>query len=150
VQEVKCPDKAKRLHYSWLHAFIEKNGVDVLANVLFSDEAWLHLRGCVNNQNSRKWSSERKRLQRPPLHPKKTAVWCDVSCRRVVGHFSSRIHLPERALEYHNRIAVSLLEEDERECRFQQDGATKRRLSRKTFLVIVLFSKSCGFQDPLI
>jgi hypothetical protein len=52
-QELKELDKVKCLHYCWwFHVFTKANGVNVLDNVLFSDEAWFHLGSYVNSQNS--------------------------------------------------------------------------------------------------
>jgi hypothetical protein len=49
--------KRKMRYYRWIRQFV-RNGVDILQNVFFSDEAWFHLSGYLNSQNSRFWSSE--------------------------------------------------------------------------------------------
>jgi hypothetical protein len=41
----------------WFLQFV-RNGVDILENLFVSDEAWFHLSGYVNSQNSRFGSSE--------------------------------------------------------------------------------------------
>jgi hypothetical protein len=47
------------LHYCLqFHAFIDENGLDVLDNVFFSDEAWFHLSDSINNQYHNMWSYE--------------------------------------------------------------------------------------------
>jgi hypothetical protein len=50
LQEI---DKEKRMLYCrWFQQFI-RNSVDISENVFLSDEAWFHLSGYVNSQNSR-------------------------------------------------------------------------------------------------
>ena len=54
VQERKEPDKEKRLVYCrWFRSFVDDHGIAELDRVFFSDEAWFHLSGYVNSQNSR-------------------------------------------------------------------------------------------------
>jgi hypothetical protein len=53
MHELKEPDKEKRLQYCrWFKHFIPGD------NVLYTDEAWFHLSGYVNSQNSRIRSAE--------------------------------------------------------------------------------------------
>jgi hypothetical protein len=62
------------------------NGVGILENVFVSDEAWFHLSGYVNSQNSRFWSNENPHLfHKAPLHSQKTGCWCAISRKRIVG-----------------------------------------------------------------
>jgi hypothetical protein len=43
----------------------------------FSDEAYFHLDGCINQENDRFWTSENLSLTvANPLHPDKVALWC--------------------------------------------------------------------------
>ena len=59
VQELKTTDHEKRLCYCrWFNRFIKENMADVLDVTFFTDEAWFHLSGYVNSQNSRLWSSD--------------------------------------------------------------------------------------------
>jgi hypothetical protein len=52
----------------------------------FSNEAWFHLIGYVNSQNSRFWSSENPHLfHEVPLHSQKIGCWCAISRKRIVG-----------------------------------------------------------------
>jgi hypothetical protein len=56
MHELMEPGKEKGLQYCrWFTHFI-RGGVDILDKVLCRGEAWFHLRGYVNNQNSRIWS----------------------------------------------------------------------------------------------
>jgi hypothetical protein len=69
----------------WFRQFVQ-NGVDILENVFFSDEAWFHLSWYVNSQDSRFWSSENPHLfHEVPLHFQKTGCWCVISHKRIVG-----------------------------------------------------------------
>jgi hypothetical protein len=52
----------------------------------FSDEAWFHLSGYVNSQNSRFRSSENPTLfPEVPLYSQKIGCWCAISHKRIVG-----------------------------------------------------------------
>lgn len=52
----------------------------------FTDEAWFHLSGYVNSQNSRLWSSDNPlSVHKTPLHDKKVGVWVAISRHRIVG-----------------------------------------------------------------
>ena len=50
------------------------------------DEAWFHLSGYINSQNTHYWSTDnaRERLE-VSLHDAKIGVWCAVSGQLVVG-----------------------------------------------------------------
>jgi hypothetical protein len=51
-----------------------------------TDEAWFHLSGYVNSQNSRYWATENpNELHEQPLHDQKIGVWCGVSATRIIG-----------------------------------------------------------------
>ena len=53
---------------------------------LVTDEAWFHLSGYVNSQNSRHWAIENPHvIHESPLHPVKIGVWCAISAQRIVG-----------------------------------------------------------------
>jgi hypothetical protein len=63
-----------------------RNGVDILENVSFSNEAWFHLSGYVNSQNSRFWSSENPKLfHEVSLHSQKIGCWCAIVRKWIVG-----------------------------------------------------------------
>ena len=86
VQELKLPDKNKRLQYCrWLLSMVEEGCLDPLLYFMW-DEAWFHLSGYVNSQNTRHWSSENPHvIHETPLHDLKIGVWCAVSGTKIVG-----------------------------------------------------------------
>ena len=52
----------------------------------YSDEAWFHLSGYVNSQNTRMWATEHPHeFHEVPLHSEKTGVRCAISRRRIIG-----------------------------------------------------------------
>lgn len=54
VQELKEPDKEKRLVYCrWFRSFVDNREIGEFDRDFFSDEAWFHLSGYVNSQDSR-------------------------------------------------------------------------------------------------
>jgi hypothetical protein len=58
VQELKQQDYDKRMTYCrWFQTLIDENA-GILDYTWFSDEAWFHLSGYVNFQNTRLWGSE--------------------------------------------------------------------------------------------
>jgi hypothetical protein len=121
--EGKDIDKKKRMRYCrWFRQFV-RNGVDILKNVFFSNEAWFHLCGLVNSQYSRFWSIENPHLfHEVSLHSQKIGCWFVISRNRIVGpiFFSETV----TAEKYQDIIIqfISLLDE-ERFWRLQQDGA---------------------------
>jgi hypothetical protein len=53
VQELKLVDHGKRIHHcEWFTNFIQMKTVDILDVTFFTDEAWFHLFGYVNTQNT--------------------------------------------------------------------------------------------------
>jgi hypothetical protein len=57
MHELKEPDKEKWLQYCrWFTHFIWW-GVDILDKDFYIDEAWFHLSGYINSQNSRIWNA---------------------------------------------------------------------------------------------
>jgi transposase len=57
VQELKESDPAKRLEFcQWFLEFIQEIGI--LDRTYFTDEAWFHLSGYINSQNTRIWGTE--------------------------------------------------------------------------------------------
>ena len=72
---------------------------DVLDVTFFTDEAWFHLLGYVNSQNSRLWSFYNSHsLHETPLHDKKVGVWVVISRCRIVGPIFFYEHNKQRAL----------------------------------------------------
>jgi hypothetical protein len=53
VQELTELDKDKRIaYYRWFQSFVDNHGIVDLDRVFITDEAWFHLSGYVNRQNS--------------------------------------------------------------------------------------------------
>jgi hypothetical protein len=102
-----------------------QNGIGILENVFFPDEAWFHLSGYENSQNSRFWSSENPHLfHEVPLHSQKIGCWCAISRKQIVGLiFFSETVTAEKYQEIIMQF-ISLLNEEEHFCWLQQDGAT--------------------------
>ncbi|KDR23996.1 hypothetical protein L798_07935 [Zootermopsis nevadensis] len=77
MHELKEPDKGKRLQYcEWFRELV-RDGVGILDNIFFTDEAWFHLSGYVNSQNSRFWSSDNPQVfHEVPLKSEDWSVVC--------------------------------------------------------------------------
>jgi hypothetical protein len=126
VQELKQQDYDKCTTYCrWFQTFIEENP-GILDYTWFSDEAWFHLSGYVNSQNTRLWGSENPHaLFQEPLHSQKLGVFCALSQRRIIGplFFDTTVR---------NQVYIELFREfvnqlDDQELTlgyYQQDGAT--------------------------
>ncbi|GFV13568.1 transposable element Tc3 transposase [Trichonephila clavipes] len=87
--EMKPPDFEKKLHFfRWFRSFLDTYGICKLDNGFFTDEAWSHLHGYVNSQNSRYWSTTNSHIiQERPLHDEKLGVLCRPV--ELWGHFCS-------------------------------------------------------------
>lgn len=125
VQEMKPLDNEKRFRYcQWFKRFI-RNNINILDKTFFSDEAWFHLSGYVNGQNSRFWSTTNPHSVMPkPLHSQKIGVWCAVSRKRIVGPLFFESTVDGSVYRELIQQFVALLEVNERYSWFQQDGAT--------------------------
>ena len=77
MHELKDLDKQKRLNYCrWFRNLINRNGIDILDQIYYTDEAWFHLSGYSNSQNYRIWSNENPHeFHENPLHSQKIVVW---------------------------------------------------------------------------
>ncbi|PSN34039.1 hypothetical protein C0J52_17497 [Blattella germanica] len=76
VSRQKEEDEAKRVTYcTWLFQTIKSGMLDPLLYFM-SDEAWFHLTGHVNSQNTRYWSTNNPYvIHEEPLHDSKIGVW---------------------------------------------------------------------------
>lgn len=144
VQQLQLLDSEKRLRYcEWFQDFIERKTIDILDVTFFTDEAWFHLSGYINSQNSRLWSSTNPHaLHETPLYDQKVGVWAAVSRRRIVGpiFFDSTIN-SERYCSILYEF-IQLLEEDEiMYSWFQQDGATAHTAANSMQLLDEFFGE---------
>ncbi len=95
--------------------------------------------GYVNSQNYRKWSTENPHEYcEDRLLPSKVGVWCAISWQRVVGPIFKTTIMSDVYADILMQFIV-LLEEDERDCIFQQDEA--RPHTSKESMTMLL----CGF-----
>ena len=83
---VRNEDEEKRMaHFRWFQTILKENP-GILDYTWFSDEAWFHLSGYVNSQNSRIWASENPNaIHEEPPHSEKIGVWRGTSRRRIIG-----------------------------------------------------------------
>jgi hypothetical protein len=99
--------------------------------VLSSDEAHLHLSGCVNKQNIWYWAENNPRqLHERPLHSQPVTVWCAVADFGVIDPylFKDRETVTVTSDRYvqmlRNFLEPKLNERGNPAVWFQQDGAT--------------------------
>jgi hypothetical protein len=85
VQELLPIDYPRRLEFcNWVINM--ENNESILEKLIFTDEAWFHLSGYLNSQNTRIWSTENPHeIIEVPLHPQKIGVWAAVTQRRIIG-----------------------------------------------------------------
>ncbi len=69
-------------------------------------------------------SEKPQEYQETGLHPKKLGVWCAVSRRRIVGSIFFQCTVTAEVYRGIVLQFISLLESDEHDCIFQQDGVT--------------------------
>jgi hypothetical protein len=125
VQELKESDPDKRKEYcEWFLDFIKEEGV--LDLTFFSDEAWFHLSGYINSQNSRICGTTNPhRFIESSLHPQKIGVWCAISRKRIIGPiFFEKTINSEEYVSILQKFVPELTEEEIRHGYLQQDGAT--------------------------
>jgi hypothetical protein len=74
VQELKPGDSAKRVAYfKWFLDFLDREGEDILDVTFFRDEAYFHLSGYINSQNSCIWCAHNPHaFHESPLHDENT------------------------------------------------------------------------------
>ena len=96
-----------------------------LDNWFWTDEAWFHLDGYVNSQNSRIWSTcNPHEVRQKQLHPRKIGVWCAVSRKRIFCTFFENTINSERYIAIVNKFVNTFSPEDLLKTWFQQDNAT--------------------------
>jgi len=73
VHELKSGDSAKRVAYcKWFLDFLDREGEEILNVTFFTDEAYFHLSGYINSQNSPAWCEHNPHaFYESPLHDEK-------------------------------------------------------------------------------
>ena len=86
VEQLQEADVVKRVNYCmWLLNSICAGLLDPFQYIM-SDEAWFHLSGRVNSQNTQYWAAENPHLvHEQSFQDKKFGVWCAVSGTRITG-----------------------------------------------------------------
>jgi len=75
VHELKEPDQVKWVAYCWWFQTLLKENPGILDYIWFLAEAWFHVSGYVNSQNSHIWASENPNaIHEEPLHSEKIDV----------------------------------------------------------------------------
>ena len=143
VQELKTTDHDKQLRYCrWFNQFIEENTADMLDVTFFTNEAWFHLSGHVNSQNSRLWSSDNPHsLHETPLHDKKVGVWFAISKRRIIGpiFFMNTINSKRYCLDILHAFISQMTSDEINYSWFQQDCAAAHISGRSMNLLKEFF-----------
>jgi hypothetical protein len=124
VHQLLPADSEARLHFcEWL----SENAINdsqFLPKVFFTDEAWFHLNGYVNSQNSRTWSASNPHvIHELPLHPLKVGVWAAMSCQRIFILFFECTVNSAIYCGFIDQLAATFTEEEIASAWFQQDGA---------------------------
>ena len=103
------------------------NGENILNDTFFTDEAWFHLSGYTNTQNSKTWATENSHETfEKPLHDQKIGVWCTVSRSHIVGPiffdctFNSDCYIKDIFVPFSEQLTAL----EKQKTWFQQDGVT--------------------------
>jgi hypothetical protein len=127
VHRIKHTDLNLRITFcNWLLHNVH-NGISDPNLFFMSDEAWFHVSGYVNAQNSRIWDTKNPHvLHQRPLHDIKVGVWCAVSAWRVIGpiFFEDAVNSDRYVSDILEPFFQELTEKDTRYGYFQQDSAT--------------------------
>ena len=102
------------------------NGENILNDTFFTDEAWFHLSGYTNRQNSRSWATENPHeIFEKPLHDQKIGVSCAVSRSRIIGpiFFDSTVNSDRYIKNIFVPFSEQLTASEKQRTWFQQDGA---------------------------
>jgi hypothetical protein len=88
VQELLPHDHAARIRFAEGQLAAIEGDPHLLENLVFSDEAHLHLSGEVNRHDFRYWSNENPHWHvGEPLHSPRVTVWAGIGHRGIVGPF---------------------------------------------------------------
>lgn len=116
--------EARAFFCEWISNVVE-NDPNFLGHCFFSDEAWFHLDGYVNSQNSRQWSQANPHLIiEKPLHPAKIGVWTAMSATRIFLLFFETTVNAAVYCNFIHQFAATLTADEIFSGWFQQDNAT--------------------------
>jgi hypothetical protein len=104
-----------------------KHGEAIMDLLYISDEAWFHLSGYINSQDTCLRTSENPHaLHESPLHNLKIGVWCALSQKKIIGpiFFDETIKTKVYIYEILYPFFSELMDEVFDHGYFQQDGAT--------------------------
>lgn len=128
VHQLKESDHNSRIDYcNWFQNVLMREDEDILDVTYFTDEAWFHLSGYVNSQNSRIWSTKNPHeFKQIPLHDQKVGVWCALSRTRIIGpiFFDNTINAKRYRTEILEPFIAQLKKRELKKAWFQQDGAS--------------------------
>jgi hypothetical protein len=84
-QSLDDVDKDKQTAFCCsLHQYVEDNPT-IIHHILFTNEAYFHLKVYISNQNMCVWDTENLyTVMQTLLHPKKCTVWCTISYAGIV------------------------------------------------------------------
>ena len=125
----------------WLIA-VTNDDPQFLKTCFWSDEAWFHLSGYMNSQNTRCWLSENPhQYVETSLHPQKIGVWAAMSGERIhFSFFEGRVD-SDKYCSFIDQFAVTLTENERHIAWFQQDNATAHTSRRTTQHLTQIFGK---------
>jgi hypothetical protein len=130
VRGLKPRDSAKRVAYcKWFLDLLDREGKDILDVTFFTDEAYFHLPGYINSQNSRVWCAHNPRaFHESSLHDEKIGVLVEMPRRRIVGPIFSETLNSQRYCDNVIYPFIAQLKEDKIDkAYFPQDGATAHK-----------------------
>lgn len=142
MHTLKESDYAQRsLFCDWLIAVTEDDP-QFLKTCFWSDEAWFHLSGYMNSQNTRCWLSENPhQFIETSLHPQKIGVWAAMSGERIYfSFFEGRVN-SDKYCSFIDRFVVTLTETEKRYAWFQQDNATAHTSGKTCQHLTKIFGK---------
>ncbi|XP_062512636.1 uncharacterized protein LOC134188488 [Corticium candelabrum] len=151
VHELKAQDTEKRVSFCrWFQQFIDMNGENILNDTFFTDDAWFHLSGYTNRQNSRSWATENPHeIFEKPLHDQKIGVSCAVSRSRIIGpiFFDSTVNSDRYIKNIFVPFSEQLTASEKQRTWFQQDGATTHTARATMTAVRKVFGERVISQD---
>ena len=149
---MKIYDAEQRLAFSqWL-----SDNHDKLANILWTDEAYLHLNGDISRYHCRIWSCEKPtNYLTKSLHPQKVCVWFGFSAKFSLTpfFFGSTVNQDNYLDMLQSHVRPQLAQKRKLASTiFMQDGApphfaTEVRISIEHFQLIVI-SRGCDIVWP--